>query len=72
MWIAGLLFVLLGAAYLRNPMMFRRGIGLRASAGIHPPSDKQSHKKYMRILGAGIIALGFAIIALDIGLRFFL
>jgi len=48
--LAGFIFSLFGALYLRNPTIYRRGIWLKTSIAIRVLSE-QNYIRYMRGLG---------------------
>jgi hypothetical protein len=57
----GLILIVFGVFYIRNPMIYRRGIWLKTSLAIRSLSEER-YKKYIKGLGAIYIVAGIGLI----------
>ena len=59
----GIVFIAIGAAYIKWPAMFRRGIWLKTSIAIRMLSE-DNYRSYIRGLGILFIVVGVVLIVL--------
>lgn len=69
MTFAGLIMIVFGVLYLRQPSMYRRGIWMKTSIAIRTLSE-DAYKKYMRALGVVFIVVGSGLVLWDQSSRF--
>lgn len=69
MTLGGLIMIVFGVLYLRQPTMYRRGIWMKTSIAIRTLSE-DGYKKYMRSLGAVFIVVGSGLVLWDQARRF--
>lgn len=69
MTFAGLIMIVFGVLYLRQPTMYRRGIWMKTSIAIRTLSE-DGYKKYMRGLGVVFIVVGSGLVLWDQTRRF--
>jgi hypothetical protein len=69
MTFAGLIMIVFGVFYLKNPTLYRRGIWMKTSIAIRTLSEN-GYKKYMRGLGVVFIAVGGGLVLWDQAGRF--
>ena len=62
-FLLGVVMIGIGAVYLKKSDIFRRGIWMRTSVAIRLLSE-DNYRKYMRGLGAAIMAIGAAFVLL--------
>lgn len=59
--IYGIVLIVIGAIYLWNPTLFRRGLWMKTSIAIRTLSE-ENYIKYMRVLGLICIGVGVVLI----------
>ena len=64
MTFAGLIMIVFGVLYLRQPTIYRRGIWMKTSIAIRTLSE-DGYKKYMRGLGVVFIAADSGLVLWD-------
>jgi hypothetical protein len=69
MTLGGLIMIVFGVLYLRQPTMYRRGIWMKTSIAIRTLSE-DGYKKYMRSLGVVFIVVGSGLVLWDQARRF--
>jgi hypothetical protein len=60
-FLIGAVMIAFGLLYLRNPVVYRRGIWMKTSLAIRFLSE-ENYRRYMRGLGVMFIAIGIALI----------